>query len=149
MMPESTSKQGKIVSIQLCPGHRQQMQMVDHVEARTNFGLKNDRHARSESPRQVLMIERETLDALGLKPGQVKENITTEGIELMGLNHEQRLRIGENVILEITKPCSPCSRMEEIRPGLLHALADKRGMLARVIHGGTIRRGDVIQPIDQ
>ena len=95
------------------------------------------------------MIERETLDALGLKPGQVKENITTEGIELMGLNHEQRLRIGENVILEITKPCSPCSRMEEIRPGLLHALADKRGMLARVIHGGTIRRGDVIQPIDQ
>jgi MOSC domain-containing protein YiiM len=63
----------------------------------------------------------------------------------MGLKSGNRLIVGGGVILEVTKACSPCSRMEEIRPGMIRELAGRRGMLARVIHGGIIKRGDIIQ----
>jgi MOSC domain-containing protein YiiM len=123
------------------------MNVVGHAEVIKNLGLKGDTHALPDSSRQILLIEKETLDALSLSPGQVKENITTEGITLMGLKMNDRLRLGNDVLLEITKPCSPCSRMEEIRPGLLKGLAGKRGMLARVVNGGVVSVGDTIEPV--
>ena len=138
---------GTIVSLQLCPGYRKPMNMVPSAEVIQNLGLKGDTHALPDSSRQILLIEKETLDTLSLLPGQVKENITTEGITLMGLKMNDRLRLGDDVVLEITKPCSPCSRMEELRPGLLKDLAGKRGMLARVVNGGTVRVGDVIDKV--
>jgi len=136
--------EGKIFSIQLCPGHRKEMQRVDSAEVVENLGLKDDRHALPDSSRQVLLLEKETLDQLQLLPGAVKENITTRGISLTTLRSKDRLQIGIDVILEITKACAPCSRMEEIRPGLLGEIAGRRGMLARVIRGGTIAPGDII-----
>src|SRR5712692_7479105 len=130
MIDEARSS-GRILSIQICPGHRKPMNQVDSAEAIENLGLKGDRHALPDSSRQVLMIEQETLDELGISAGAVKENITTAGIVLMKLPHKERLLLGGEVILEITKPCSPCSRMEEIRPGLRQGLAGRRGILAR------------------
>jgi len=121
--------------------------MVEEAEAIANLGLQNDTHALPDSSRQILLIEKQTLDELRILPGQVKENITTAGIQLMKLNHADRLKVGGDVVLEITKACSPCNRMEEIRPGLLRELAGRRGMLTRVIQGGTIRRGDAIELI--
>lgn len=115
------------------------------AELVANLGLRGDVHALPDSSRQVLLIERETLEALGLEPGAVKENITTEGIRLMDLPAKTRIGIGAEAVLEITKPCSPCSRMEEIRTGLLKEIAGRRGMLARVVAGGTIRRGDAVR----
>ena len=146
---DSLKTSGMILSLQICPGHRKPMQVVEQAEMIENLGLAKDRHALPDSSRQVLLIEKETLDALGLTPGQVKENITTTGVRLMTLPRKQRLRIGNDVILEITKACSPCSRMEEIRSGLLQEIAGKRGMLARVICGGSVRQGDSIHTIDQ
>ena len=145
--PDNTAPAGLIHSVQICPGYRKPMQMVDQAEAIENLGLKNDKHALPDSSRQILLIEKETLDVLDLKPGQVKENITTIGIGLMKLTHRQRLRIGTGVVLEVMKACSPCHRMEEIRPGLLNQLAGRRGMLARVVEGGIVKRGDGIQLI--
>jgi MOSC domain-containing protein YiiM len=120
------------------------MKPVESTEAIENFGLKDDRHAIPDSLRQVLLLEKETLDGMNLFPGQIKENITTVGISLTGLELGCRLQIGESVLMEITKSCSPCNRMEEIRVGLLRELAGKRGMLARIIRGGIIHRGDRI-----
>ncbi|HXG37922.1 MAG TPA: MOSC domain-containing protein [Bacteroidota bacterium] len=134
---------GTVISLQLCPGHRKPMQSRESVEALTALGLKGDIHAIEESTRQVLLIDQETLQELGLTPGQVKENITTAGIALAQLKQGQRLRIG-TAVLQITKPCSPCSRMDEIRPGLQDELRGRRGILARVLQGGTIRVGDSI-----
>lgn len=136
--------QGFIYSIQLCPGHRRDMKEVKYVEAVENFGLVGDRHAITDSSRQVFLIELETLEELGLKPGQVKENIATKGIFLMQLLPTQQLKIGRQVIIEITKPCTPCNRMDEIRQGLVQEIAGRRGMLAGVVRGGQIRRGDQI-----
>ena len=144
-----TEAHGTIVSLQLCPGHRKEMVPVDEAEAVENLGLRNDRHALPDSARQVLLIEQETLDELNLKPGDVKENITTRGISLMALVARARLKIGTEVVLEITKACSPCHRMEELRSGLSGELVGRRGMLARVVKHGKIRRGDVVELISR
>lgn len=140
-----SQREGKIVAVQLCPGHRKSMLPVEFAEAVEKSGLNGDVHALPDSSRQVLLIEEETLDRYDLIPGQVKENITTRGISLMSLPRGSRLHIGSQVILEITKACSPCSRMDEIRKGLRLELACKRGMLARIVAGGIVRRGDAIR----
>ena len=136
--------EASVVSLQICPGHRKPMTVVEKWDAVEGLGLRNDLHALPDSSRQVLLLESETLAEFGLSPGEVKENITTTGIRLMVLKYGDRLRIGQHVVLEITKACAPCSRMEEIRPGLLRAIAGKRGMLARVVIGGSIKTGDTI-----
>ncbi len=140
---------GTIVSIQICPGHRKPMTPAGAAELVGNLGLKNDIHALPDSSRQVLLLEKENLDAMGLGAGVVKENITTAGIRLTGLPHGTRLRLGTQAVIEITKPCSPCFRMDEIRPGLLKEIAGRRGMLARVITGGEIRKGDSIRVLGE
>jgi MOSC domain-containing protein YiiM len=119
------------------------MNKVEKVNAITNLGLEGDAHAIRDSSRQVLLIESETLDELKLSAGEVKENITTSGINLMRLRYGDRLNIGA-VVLEVTKACSPCSRMEDLRPGLKREIAGRRGMLARVIDGGVLQRGEPI-----
>jgi MOSC domain-containing protein YiiM len=136
---------GTIVSLQLCVGHRKPMSFVQSAEVIEGLGLKGDRHAIAESTRQILLIEEETLNALDLKPGEVKENITTRGLNLMGIQRGEKLHAGNGVVLEITKPCSPCGRMDEIRSGLQRELAGRRGMLVKVIRGGTINLGDTIR----
>lgn len=120
------------------------MEPVPVAELIVNLGLKGDMHALPDSSRQVLLLEKETLDALGLAPGEVKENITTTGINLMALAPKTRVRIGSGAVLEITKSCSPCHRMDEIRPGLLKEIAGRRGMLARVVGAGSVRPGDEV-----
>lgn len=132
-----------VIGLHICPGHRAPMTDLTTVRAIENFGLEGDRHAKAESKRQVLLIESETLEKLGLKPGEVKENITTRGIALMSLPIGTRLRVGE-AVFEIVQACHPCSRMEELRPGLQQELANQRGMLARVIRSGTLCIGDPI-----
>lgn len=141
----STSSQaGTVVSVQICPGMRKPMQPQDAARLLTNFGIEGDRHAKPDFKRQVLLIEQETLDRLDLSSGTLKENITTRDIGLMALAPGQRLRLGSEAIIELTGPCEPCERMEEIRAGLQATLVGQRGMLGRVITGGTIHPGDTI-----
>jgi MOSC domain-containing protein YiiM len=92
----------------------------------------------------VLLMDSETLAEMALHPGQVKENILTQGLNVRGLARGQRLRIGQ-ALLEATIPCTPCSMFEAIRPGLEAEMRGKRGMLCRVLEGGTIRSGDTIE----
>ena len=127
--------------------HRQPMREVEKTLALENRGLEGCLHGRTGSPRQVLLMDMETLMDLGLSPGVVKENITTLGLGLYGLKEGQRLRIGE-ALLEVTVPCAPCHLMDLIRPGLQQELRGRRGMLSRVVGGGQIRRGDGIQVLD-
>ena len=135
---------GHVASLQLCPGHREPMRPVDSVEALADGGLAGDAHSRARGKRQVLLMDAETLEAFHLEFGMIKENITTRGLAVNQLLPGQRLQVGPSVVLEMTVPCEPCFRMDEIRPGLQALLVGKRGMLAHVITGGTIRRGDPI-----
>jgi MOSC domain-containing protein YiiM len=135
---------GQIESLQICPGHREPMQPVESVEALAERGLQGDAHNRPRGTRQVLLMDAETLEAFHLGFGVIKENITTRGLAVNQLTHGQRLQIGDTVVLEITDPCEPCFRMDEIQPGLQALLVGKRGMLARIITGGMLHRGDPI-----
>ena len=120
------------------------MKPVEEIRAIADTGLEGCAHGRRGSRRQVLLVDIETLDHFGLTPGIVKENITTRGLAVRELPRGQRLRIG-GAMLEVTIPCEPCGRMDDIRPGLQEALRGRRGMLCRVIQPGLIRRNDAIE----
>jgi MOSC domain-containing protein YiiM len=128
--------------------HGQPVQESGEVFAVENKGFKDCIHGRRGSSRQVLLMDIETLEQFGIAPGRVKENITTRGVALDGLLLGQRIRVGE-ALLEITKPCTVCDHMDEIRQGLQEAIRGRRGTLCRVVRSGQIRRGDQIEILDQ
>ncbi|HKV26117.1 MAG TPA: MOSC domain-containing protein [Candidatus Acidoferrum sp.] len=109
-----------------------------------DLGLEGCAHGRLGSPRQVLLADLETLDALELRPSMIRENITTEGLNVNGLMAGERLKLGD-VLLEVTMPCTPCGQMEALRPGLRKEIRGRRGMFCRVIQGGAIRQGDAME----
>ena len=78
-----------------------------------------------------------------MAPGIVRENVTTEGLDVNGLAIGQRVRIGE-VELQVSAVCDPCEQIEALRPGRQAAMQGRRGMLSRVLRGGFLRRGDEI-----
>ncbi len=123
------------------------MQEVDEAAAVVDRGLEGCVHGHPGSRRQVLLMDAETLELLGVPPGAVKENITTRGLRLGELQAGQRVRVGE-AVFEVTVPCEPCHLMDEIRPGLQQELRGRRGMLCRVLEAGRIRRGDGIELLD-
>ena len=141
---------GSIVSIQLSVGHREPMKIVESARMKAGYGIEGDRHAVSKgarTKRQVLLIDQETLDKFELSPGEVKENITTSGIDLHSLEEGQHLTLGDEAVVEITGHCAPCGRMDEIREGYSTALEGQRGMLASVIRGGEIAVGQSVEGV--
>jgi MOSC domain-containing protein YiiM len=120
------------------------MQPVERATLITGVGLEGDKHASAASRRQVLLADQEALDAVGVAPGTIKENVTVEGLNVMELPVGSRVRLGTAAVLEITKVCEPCFRMDEIRMGLKDELVGRRGMVSRVIQGGPIQVGDSI-----
>jgi MOSC domain-containing protein YiiM len=134
----------EVANLFLCLVHRFPMKEVDEAEAMENKGLRGCIHGRPNSKRQVSLMDVETLQKLKIGAGAVKENVTTRGLDFQRLKPGQHLRIGGS-LLEITLPCEPCSRMDEIRQGLQEELRGQRGWLCRVVKGGTIRRGEPIE----
>lgn len=122
------------------------MEELSEVRAVGDTGFEGCAHARPGSKRQVLLVDRETLEAMDLRPGIIRENITTDGVIVNSLQIGQQLLIGE-ARLEVSALCTPCDQMEAIRPGLRKELWGRRGMLCRVLEGGVIRRGDSIEKL--
>ena len=120
------------------------MHPVEQATLVSGLGIEGDKHASPASLRQVLLVDREALDAVGVAPGTIKENLTVEGLDVMGLPVGTQLRVGTTAVLEITKVCEPCFRMDEIRMGLKDELIGRRGMVSRVLQGGLINVGDPI-----
>ncbi|HEX8835552.1 MAG TPA: MOSC domain-containing protein [Candidatus Acidoferrum sp.] len=120
------------------------MQELREARLLADFGFERCAHARPGAGRQVLLVDRETLEAMELVPGILRENITTAGLNVHSLQMGQLLRIGD-VRLEVAMVCTPCNYMERIRPGLRKELWGRRGMLCRVLEGGIIRPGDPIE----
>jgi MOSC domain-containing protein YiiM len=120
------------------------MRSVDEAMAVPGAGLLGCRHSRPGNERAVLLVDSDVLRQFGLAPGQIKENITTDGLDLNSLKVNARIQIGETVVLQVTGPCEPCRRMDEIRPGLKDELRGCRGVNTSVQVGGKIRPGDEI-----
>jgi len=122
------------------------MEELSEIRAVNDTGIEGCAHARPSGKRQVLLVDRETLEAMNLRPGIIRENITTDGLNVNSLLIGQALRVGE-ARLEVSAVCTPCDQMEAIRPGLRKELWGRRGMLCRVLDGGVIRRGDPIEKL--
>jgi MOSC domain-containing protein YiiM len=108
--------------------------------------------------RQVHLIHAELHDELNnagfnLKPGDMGENITTRGLDLLALPTGTRLMIGTAVI-EVTGLRNPCVQLDRFRPGLMQATLDrdaagnlirKAGVMGVVLAGGDVQAGDLIR----
>ncbi|MGW3074366.1 MULTISPECIES: MOSC domain-containing protein [unclassified Kitasatospora] len=108
--------------------------------------------------RQVHLIHRELLAELGesgfdVPPGALGENITTEGVDLLGLPVGAVLRIGPQAEVEITGLRNPCAQIDNYRPGLLKqvvgraadgTIVRRAGIMGTVRAGGPVRPGDPV-----
>lgn len=109
--------------------------------------------------RQVHLIPAELHDQLRrsgfqITPGQMGENITTRGIDLLSLPAGTRLRLGRAAVIEVTGLRSPCRQLDAFRPGLMSAVLDRdaagrmvprSGVMAVVLEGGELRPGDSVR----
>lgn len=109
--------------------------------------------------RQVHLIHAELHDELReagfvLAPGQMGENITTRGLDLLALPAGTRLRLGPDAVIEVTGLRNPCTQLNGIQPGLMNAvltrdadgnLIRKAGVMGIVLVGGDVRPGDEIR----
>ena len=80
-----------------------------------------------------------------LGPGDFAENLTTEGIELVSLPIGTQVRIGEEIILEITQIGKECHTGCAIFRQIGKCIMPKEGVFAKVIRGGSVRDGDQIR----
>ena len=110
--------------------------------------------------RQVHLIHSELHDDLAAKgmpvgPGEMGENITTRGIDLLSLPRDTVLRIGSEAQLRVTGLRNPCRQLNTIHPGLMKATLDrtsdgqvvrKAGVMAVVVVTGIVKVGDAIVP---
>ena len=143
--------QGEVVGLRVKLGRRQPMRQVEPMVFVAGSGIEGDMHF-SDKPHlqgyQVLLMQEENLDALGLDQGVVSENVTTTGIDLQSLEGDTRLGLGDEVVLRISKECVPCGLMDDIRSGLQKELMGRRGMLAAVEEGGPVSVGDAVRVLD-
>src|SRR5260221_11929770 len=120
------------------PIRRIPMEEMNSVEAIEDRGFVGCIHGRKGSQRQILLVDLETLHAMDLLPGSIRENITTEGLNVNGLAVGEQVRVGQ-VLLQISAVCTPCDQLEKVRPGLGLEIYCRRGMVCRVLQGRIVR----------
>ena len=108
--------------------------------------------------RQVHLIHEELFAELrgrgfDVGPGVIGENVTTRGIDLLGLPTGTRLRLGVQAVVEVTGLRNPCAQLDGFRPGLMKAvlardasgeLVRKAGVMAIVLVGGPVSPSDAV-----
>lgn len=144
--------QGRIIAVCTSTKKGVAKKNVGQAEAKVEWGLVGDAHA-ADWHRQISLLATESIDkmrALGLKvrPGSFAENLTTEGIDLLSLPVGSRVRVGEQVILEITQHGKICHDKCGIYRAVGDCVMPREGIFARVIAGGPIRVGDALAPGD-
>jgi len=109
--------------------------------------------------RQVHLMHEELFDELreagfAVAPGELGENVTTRGIDLLGLPVGALLRLGDEAVVEITGLRNPCAQIDTFQKGLLKqvvgrgeggAVAYKSGVMSVVRQGGVVRPGDPVE----
>jgi MOSC domain-containing protein YiiM len=152
--------------------HAVSKQNCDSITLLVGLGVEGDAHAgatvqhrsrvaRDPSQpnlRQVHLIHSELHDELRdagfhVAPGQMGENVTTRGVDLLALPAGTRLRLGDHALVEITGLRNPCKQLEGIQAGLMVATLDrdengelvrKAGVMAMVLEAGQVRPGDAV-----
>lgn len=166
------ANQGSVVAVSRDDRHRFSKPAVQRIQLLAGLGVEGDAHAgvtvqhrsrvaadpTAPNLRQVHLIQSELhaeLRAAGFEvaPGQLGENITTAGIDLLGLPRGAVLRIGAQAAIEVTGLRNPCAQINAFSPGLLKqvlgqdddgAPVRRAGVMGIVLTGGPIEPGDTI-----
>jgi MOSC domain-containing protein YiiM len=157
------SQHGRLDAIYLRPARGQPCLIQEQVQAIANVGLQGDRTSLRQSSiangskRQVTLLQAEHLPVIAALTGHLKvdpallrRNLIVSGINLLATkslfkDQPLHLLIG-NVVLEVTGPCEPCSKMEQVLgAGGYNAMRGHGGITARIIRGGLLRIGDTVQ----
>lgn len=162
----------RVVAVHRSNSHHFSKPSVDAVELIAGLGVEGDAHAGAQvkhrsrvaadptqpNLRQVHLMHSEIFDHVGAKgfavePGDLGENITTVGVDLLGLPVGSTLAIGPDALITLTGLRNPCGQINGFSEGLLKELVfvDDEGSAVRlggvmsvVVRGGTIRPGDAI-----
>ncbi len=163
---------GRIVAVAQARGHHFSKKLVMSIRLIAGLGVDGDAHAgvtvkhrsrvardpNQPNLRQVHLIHQELFDELRprgfeIAAGDLGENVTTSGIDLLALPVGAQLRLGADAIVEITGLRNPCVQIDRFRPGLMAAVLDrtpdgglirKSGVMGVVLDGGDVRPGDAI-----
>ena len=164
---------GVITAVSRSATHTMTKPNEEHIRLLTGLGVEGDAHlgekvkhrsrvARDPNQpnlRQVHLIHAELHDELraagfAVAAGQMGENVTTRGVDLLGLPTGTRLRLGDAAVVEVTGLRNPCAQLDRIQPGLMAAtlgrdehgaLVRKAGVMGVVLAGGEVRPGDPIR----
>ncbi len=135
------------VNISLNKGEKKKP--VEEVVFLEGRGIKNDGHC--DSPvRQVslldsLSIEKITAKGIGVAPGDFAENITTEHLDTLQIKIGDTIYVGNDVILEVTQIGKECHEGCEIFRQVGDCVMPREGIFAKVLKGGSARKGDSIK----
>ena len=130
-----------------------------HMGATVKHRSRVKRDPSQPNLRQVHLIHGELHDELraqgfGVHPGEMGENITTRGIDLLDLPAGTRLHLGAAAVVEVTGLRNPCAQLDRIQPGLMAAVLDrdaegkltrKAGVMGIVLSGGDVQAADPIR----
>jgi MOSC domain-containing protein YiiM len=148
-------KPGRLIWIGVRPSRRSSIRVRSSAMMIAGKGLDGDHYdTQRNGPRQVTLIAAEDLAAIAsflkksdVAPEILRRNLVTSGINLLALK-QRRFCVGE-AILDWSGDCAPCSYMEEaLGAGGYNAVRGHGGITARVVQGGEIRLGDVIERSD-
>lgn len=142
-----------VVSLQLHEGHGEPMRAVSEAPVRVGGGLEGDSHVH-RSKRAVTIVDRSTHNAVGVKPGDLREQITVEGLPSLGsLGEGTLLRIGA-ITLRVNGSCDPCTHIGEINgiaePDEFQSMLEgRRGLVCNVVAAdGPVRVGDEVSVME-
>lgn len=166
---------GVVIAVSSSPTHTMSKPNRERIQLLTGLGVAEDAHqgvtvkhrsrvARDPTQpnlRQVHLIHAELHDELRaagftVAPGQMGENITTRGVNLLELPTGARLHLGDEAVVEVTGLRNPCAQLDSIQPGLMAAtlardehgrIMRKAGVMAIVVAGGEVAPGDTIQVV--
>ncbi len=146
---------GEGTVIAVCTSAEKHVQKEDVGSATLieELGLEGDAHA-GFAHRQVSLLADESIDKMrakglsDLRPGAFGENLTTRGIDLVSLQVGQRLRLGEGVVLEVSQIGKECVDRCAIYYQAGDCIMPREGIFARVIKGGLVKKGDVIEVME-
>jgi len=115
------------------------MRRVTSVTGIAGVGIVGDCNAHAASPRQVLLVAARDLRDLRVGGADLRANLVVRG-DLCGLRSGSIISFGK-LALRITMSCEPCGQLNDVRPGLSKDIGSKRGLLARVVVGGSASIG--------
>jgi MOSC domain-containing protein YiiM len=154
--PTHTFSKPNQAGIRLLPG--QGVEGDAHCGERVQHRSRVARDPTQPNLRQVHLIHAELHDALraagfNVGAGQMGENVTTRGVDLLRLPTGARLHLGATAVVEVTGLRNPCAQLDQFQSGLLAAVLEhdeqgvlvrKAGIMAIVVAGGEVRPGDPI-----